>query len=497
MTKKRIFYLLIFIFAYGYHINIAVSREWEPLSFEAITGFVKAQKKGPNGPSEEIIIDLISEFHLNFEATDNNIQELVEIGASPPIIDAIRRKVLLVKIITDPKDARVKITCKDGNHVKKEEGIIGNNYKLHEKEKYNVKVSRKGYVPKDVEITVLEKNKYIYDLDVDWVTVNFQTEPPEAFVKIRDKENTPPNKKNIIKNKYELQRGTEYEAEVSSKGYITKTKSFKAKEGDSNCKLDIDWVTVNFQLDPPGTSVIISDEGNKLPKINKISKNEYKLQRDNKYEVEVSSNSPLYESKTYVIKIDNDSFAFKLPEKPPMLRSEYKKLTIDDMKKIKRFEFTKNRYGSKKYYGYCEIDHVYVKLEPNNKDGVVKDETTGLMWHQSGLQDENWEKVTEKVGRLNYAGYDDWRLPTLEEAISLLEREKERDYSRYLVKDFDKDVTKIWTNDTMDNSYTRWFVDFKSWSGFGFVSYGKTKTGNSTEPYITVPVRSMKLADYK
>jgi hypothetical protein len=66
-------------------------------------------------------------------------------------------------------------------------------------------------------------------------------------------------------------------------------------------------------------------------------------------------------------------------------------------------------------------------LAPDVKERVVIDKATNLMWHQSGSQKfVNWEKAKEWVNNLSYFGYDDWRLPTLEEAISLLEKEKQK-----------------------------------------------------------------------
>lgn len=66
---------------------------------------------------------------------------------------------------------------------------------------------------------------------------------------------------------------------------------------------------------------------------------------------------------------------------------------------------------------------------PNNyelqKDGqVVYDHASGLMWQQSGSNKYMfYEQAKEYVAKLNsdqFAGFSDWRLPTLEEATSLM-----------------------------------------------------------------------------
>lgn len=84
----------------------------------------------------------------------------------------------------------------------------------------------------------------------------------------------------------------------------------------------------------------------------------------------------------------------------------------------------KKKWG---FYGYSTIKHNYVmKTIGDNK--IVIDHATKLMWHQSGsTYGMNWEKAKRWVKLLNkrgYAGYYDWRLPTIEEASSLLEPSK-------------------------------------------------------------------------
>ncbi|MBW8190174.1 DUF1566 domain-containing protein [Neiella marina] len=65
-----------------------------------------------------------------------------------------------------------------------------------------------------------------------------------------------------------------------------------------------------------------------------------------------------------------------------------------------------------------------------NGDGTVTDYNTGLMWQQSpdqngdGVIDINdkltYEQATDQLP-LSYAGYDDWRLPTIKELYSLMD----------------------------------------------------------------------------
>jgi len=83
------------------------------------------------------------------------------------------------------------------------------------------------------------------------------------------------------------------------------------------------------------------------------------------------------------------------------------------------------------FYGQ---DAHYSQNAPNyvkNDDGTVTDMVTGLMWQQSfdhngdGVIDINDKKTYDEIlammeAGVSYAGYDDWRLPTIKEMYSLI-----------------------------------------------------------------------------
>lgn len=64
----------------------------------------------------------------------------------------------------------------------------------------------------------------------------------------------------------------------------------------------------------------------------------------------------------------------------------------------------------------------------NNNDGkTISDLATGVMWQRTGCDITAIRHVHAWVKKLNeqkYAGYSDWRLPTMEEALALLEPER-------------------------------------------------------------------------
>jgi hypothetical protein len=104
------------------------------------------------------------------------------------------------------------------------------------------------------------------------------------------------------------------------------------------------------------------------------------------------------------------------------------------------------------------IDHDF-ELQQNGL--VVFDDATGLMWQQSGSQEYmNYSKAENYIRDLNnkrFAGFTDWRLPTLEEAMSLMEPEKHGEL--YLDAIFDHKQTWIWTADKFSAS-AAWVVNF-------------------------------------
>ena len=103
------------------------------------------------------------------------------------------------------------------------------------------------------------------------------------------------------------------------------------------------------------------------------------------------------------------------------------------------------------FYGHSTINHDY-NLKTIKGDKVVIDHATGLMWHQSGSDVSiTWSKVKKWIEKLNksgYAGYYDWRIPTLEEAVSLLES-SERNASH---------IDPVFSN-TTDRMYNIWTGD--------------------------------------
>ncbi|MBZ0109898.1 MAG: DUF1566 domain-containing protein [Candidatus Scalindua rubra] len=121
------------------------------------------------------------------------------------------------------------------------------------------------------------------------------------------------------------------------------------------------------------------------------------------------------------------------------------------------------------FYGHSTIPHEFgTKIIGDNK--VVVDNATGLMWHPSGSYEYMKRKEVKRwVRGLNsngYAGFHDWRVPTVEEASSLLEA-SEKNGNLYIDTAFDKKQRWIWTGDSC-SSGGMWRVYFDD----GYVDCG-------------------------
>jgi len=94
------------------------------------------------------------------------------------------------------------------------------------------------------------------------------------------------------------------------------------------------------------------------------------------------------------------------------------------------------------------IDH---QFQLQSGDSVIFDAATGLTWQQSGSgygsSYADGEDYLKKINAETYGGYKDWRLPTLEEAMSLMEPERKR--RLYIAEQFDAEQRFIWTSDKL------------------------------------------------
>ena len=153
---------------------------------------------------------------------------------------------------------------------------------------------------------------------------------------------------------------------------------------------------------------------------------------------------------------------FKIDRMP--LRSEaLQELTAGQVTRmVKKFDFYHGKWDLEwDNPGGKGIIHDYEETVVQ-KERVLIDRATGLMWQQGGSSEGmNYEKAQEYIADLNrrkIGGFDDWRLPTLEEAMTLMEPQKQSN-GLYIEPIFDKTQRWIWTADRRKASFA-WVVNF-------------------------------------
>lgn len=165
-----------------------------------------------------------------------------------------------------------------------------------------------------------------------------------------------------------------------------------------------------------------------------------------------------------------------------VLRSAYRLLSVPEIQSMPYVDIREEMEWG--YYGHSTIHHKY-EAKTIGYDRVVIDHATGLMWHQNGS--ENFmkkDKITAWIDNLNlqgYAGYKDWRLPTAEEAASLLEPEQKYG-GLYVDAVFGNKQTWLWTGDSYKSDAV-WVIS----TCYGSVFWSKYSTY-----YSIRPVRSIK-----
>lgn len=129
------------------------------------------------------------------------------------------------------------------------------------------------------------------------------------------------------------------------------------------------------------------------------------------------------------------------------------------------------------------------------KKNIVIDKSTGLNWSRNANIAEKqmtWDVATEYVKSLNYGGYSDWRLPTLEELSGFANRGGNTPYV-YLndigFKSVQSDL--YWTNENKKSS------SYSSDDASTFVSMGNGRVGPSVKYYsfYVWPVRGKKVSE--
>jgi len=156
-----------------------------------------------------------------------------------------------------------------------------------------------------------------------------------------------------------------------------------------------------------------------------------------------------------------------MPDKRFHLRSRPEKLLERDIRDfIKTYNFSVPNHNA---------DGIFDNIFVDNQDGTITDEATGLIWQKSSsghkLSKVRAKRYIENLNWEKFAGHATWRLPTLEELLSLMEGKAQAPSWYYIDAIFQDPNSwtpdRIWSADEKQpawgNHSGRWLVNF--WKG--------------------------------
>lgn len=180
-----------------------------------------------------------------------------------------------------------------------------------------------------------------------------------------------------------------------------------------------------------------------------------------------------------ILKYDNNRFARAvrsgrsgktIPPNPDLPRKVFRDKPRTNLSEaaVQKMMVRRDFYGQMREYQMASYGHPSGKgarsqYELQNNGQLVLDQTNNLLWQQSCSEDFlNYKAAAEYIEKLNrdgFAGFDDWRLPTLEETLSLLKNKPQGKDNVYIDPIFDQRADWIWTSDR--HSLLRiWTVQF-------------------------------------
>jgi hypothetical protein len=275
-------------------------------------------------------------------------------------------------------------------------------------------------------------------LQINIGSINIESYPENAKIYIDgiDAGNGPKRFTDVIIGSHEI--------EVLLDGYVTWKRTIKVKpEKETSLTAELKKISSALEI-----------EDDKTPEISKPVTDDASELQIKQEKVKEKPITPPQKSKP-----SSDKGKSKYsPDKLIKLRSIYDKIPGSRIESLPYI--TINEKNNNIFFCHSSINHRY-ELKPIGDGEVVIDHTTELMWHQAGSPDyfsfKKANKWIKMINKKSYAGFDDWRLPTLEEASSLLEFGTKS--SKFIHTVFDDKQWGTWTGDRSDKGLA-WIVTY-------------------------------------
>jgi len=108
----------------------------------------------------------------------------------------------------------------------------------------------------------------------------------------------------------------------------------------------------------------------------------------------------------------------------------------------------------------------------DNGDGTITDYATWLMWQKSGsdtcLNFREAEAYVQSLNHRRFAGYSDWRLPTIDELKFLIMKEPQNRLYLYIDPMFDRKQDHCWSSSYKPQKAAFWYAYFYRGGGVDF-----------------------------
>ncbi len=151
-----------------------------------------------------------------------------------------------------------------------------------------------------------------------------------------------------------------------------------------------------------------------------------------------------------VVEIPKEKTVQPQVQKPKyQLRKE--PVTVSDEEASKVFKLARDKMimADLTFYFWRTIEYIENDFK-DNEDGTITDHATGLMWQRSDSDKiMNYWDAKAYIDELNhkkFAGYSDWRLPTVDELKSLITKNKQSN-NLYIYPIFNGGYLSFWTAD--------------------------------------------------